>query len=117
MAKIDLSALQQPESAGTVVVMPEGDEITLRPLMTLGSEHDQTLLDAITAITNLKEDAGVGMGQLHEVMPIISKLLAAAAPTKRDAARIDRLPLMARFRIIMGYVGDQDLGGLLPSEG
>ncbi|RCV47200.1 hypothetical protein, partial [Marinitenerispora sediminis] len=70
------------------------------------------------AITNLKgDDAGVGMGQLRDVMPVISKLLAAAAPTKKDAQRIDRLPLMARFQILMGYVEDQDLGGLSPSDG
>ena len=122
MSTIDLTSFQSPSSQ-TVVRMPDGDEIVLRPLMGLGSEHDQMLMDTITAIGDLKIDddgedgaAKIPLGKLGEIMPLVGRLLAAAAPDKKAAARLDRLPMMARFQVLMGYIEDQDLGGLSPSE-
>ena len=117
MSTIDLTSFQAT-STDTVVTMPEGDTITLKPLMQLGSEHDSLLMDTITQIGTLKadKDGSVPIEALGDVMPLVSKLLVAAAPDKKSAARLDKLPLMARFQVLMGYVKDQDLGGLSPSE-
>lgn len=129
MATIDVSSFQS-ESEPTVVTMAEGKPITLKPLMALGSEHDQMLLDLISELGALglagkdteegeeeKEgEVGIPLDQLGTILPMVTKLLIAAAPTKADATRLDKLPLMARFQILMGYMKDQDLGGLSPSE-
>lgn len=116
MANIDLTSFQS-ESTDTVVAMPEGKPITLRPLMALGSEHDGLLLDLITQLGTLDlKDGQMELSKLGDIMPLVGQLLAAAAPSKTDAARLDKLPLMARFQVLMGYVQDQDLGGLTPSE-
>lgn len=117
MSNIDLTSFQAT-STDTVVTMPEGDTITLLPLMQLGSQHDSLLMDTITQIGTLKadKDGSVPIEALGTVMPLVSKLLVAAAPDKKSAARLDKLPLMARFQVLMGYVKDQDLGGLSPSE-
>ncbi|GAB3209811.1 hypothetical protein GCM10027294_25690 [Marinactinospora endophytica] len=117
MSTIDLTAFQAKGSA-TVVTMPEGDEIALRPLMQLGSEHDQLLIDVITQLGALRadKDGSAPIEALGGVMPLAVKLLAAAAPDKHAARRLDRLPLMARFQVLMGYIQDQDLGGPSPSE-
>lgn len=116
MSTIDLTSFQT-EPTDTVVTMPEGKPITLKPLMALGSEHDGLLLDLIARLGTLDlKDGQMELSTLGELMPLVGQLLTAAAPTKADAARLDRLPLMARFQVLMGYIEDQDLGGLSPSE-
>ncbi|MBV2364262.1 hypothetical protein [Streptomonospora nanhaiensis] len=116
---IDLTSFQSTASQGTAVTMPEGDQIVLRPMMALGSQHDQLLIDLIAALGDLglKDGQDADLGAFTEVLPLASRLLAAAAPTSEAAERLDRLPLMARVQVLLGYVEDQDLGGLSPSAG
>ena len=117
MSTVDLSSYQSAQQTSTDVVMPEGDTISLRPLMSLGSEHDQLIMDVLTSVSKLPRDTNaVSVDKLGELMPVVGKLLSAASPTKKDASRIDRLPMMARFQVLMGYIQDQDMGGPAPSE-
>lgn len=116
MATIDVSDFQgSPEK--TVVKMPTGTPITLKPLMELGPEHDEMLLGTITTLGAMKaEDGRMDMSEISAIMPVVNGLLLAAAPSKQAAERLAKLPLMARFQAFMGYIQDQDLGGLSPSE-
>jgi len=115
MSTIDLTSFQT-KTTDTVVKMPGGKPIKLRPLMTLGSEHDQLLMDLISSLGSLNiQDGEMELSALGDVMPFVGRLLTAAAPNATDAGRLDKLPLMARFEVLMGYMQDQDLGGLSPS--
>jgi len=133
MSTIDVSSFQS-DAGTTSVLMPQGDTIELRPIMQLGPEHDSTLLDMIGKLEKLTKPKGKGpkggktrnpqardsvdldLSQLGEIMPLVGGLLKAAAPDEESGERIMRLPMMARFQILMGYFEDQDLGGLFPSE-
>jgi len=142
MSTIDLSHFQS-DAEPTSVLMPEGDTIELRPLMQLGDEHDALLLDVVGKLEKITKAAApepqaspkgpkggksknpqaaeqpvgfeVDVSQLGEIMPLVGKLLRAAAPDQKSGARISRLPMMARFEVMMTYFQEQDLGGLFPS--
>lgn len=117
MSTIDLTAFQT-EATDTVVTMPDGSTIKLRPLMQLGPEHDDALLELIEAVSALAPDdaeASVPMDKVTRLMPAAAKILAAAAPSKTAAEKLARLPLPARMQLVLGYIEDQDLGGLTPS--
>ena len=117
MSTVDLTMFQAPEVEGTTVTMPDGSEIVLRPLMALGPEHDDLFMELIDAVSGLQagEDNTLALAQIKAIMPVASRIIAAAAPSKAAAAKLEKLPLMARFQVLMGYLGDQDLGGFAPS--
>src|SRR5690606_7099426 len=112
MSTVDLTMFQAPEVEGTTVTMPDGSEIVLRPLMALGPEHDDLFMELIDAVSGLQagEDNTLALAQIKAIMPVASRIIAAAAPSKAAAAKLEKLPLMARFQVLMGYLGDQDLG-------
>ncbi|MFE3461373.1 phage tail assembly protein [Nocardiopsis aegyptia] len=120
MSTIDVSDLQGSAPEPTVVKL-KGRSITLQPLLEVGAEHDDTLLELIDQIGQLnkaKAEAGDGesLEQVRAMMPMANKILTMAAPTKKDGEALLKLPLAARFKVLMGYVEDQDLGEALPSE-
>jgi len=119
MSRVDLTAFQD-NSEGTTLEMPDGTEITLKPMMALGPEHDGLIMELIGAVSELHtsggEDSAIPMRQVTKLMPVASKLIAAAAPNKSAANKLDRLPLMARFQVLMAYIADSQLGEATPSE-
>ncbi|MEU0492560.1 hypothetical protein ABZ249_25315 [Nocardiopsis sp. NPDC006139] len=141
MSDIDLSHYQDSKNATTTVTMPDGTVYELKPIMQLGPEGDEVLLEVVEALSDFMGAAPADKGprgpkggkskspakktkatdQIMDMKAVIKlmgplhKLLVAAAPTPKAAEQIGALPLMARFEIIMGYVQDQDLGGLFPS--
>ncbi|OLT27742.1 hypothetical protein BJF83_17295 [Nocardiopsis sp. CNR-923] len=122
MSTIDVSDLQDSAPEPTVVKL-KGRTITLRPLLEVGAEHDETLVELIEQLGNLtparksdgEEGGGRNMEEIRAMMPLANKILFMAAPTNADGDRLLKLPLSARFRILMSYVEDQQLGEAFPS--